>query len=147
MEYDLNRFISAQEKNYEQALKEIKNGKKITHWIWYIFPQLKGLGESYTSQFYGLDGIEEAKSYYENDILKKHLLEISNALLLIDNEIDNILSFPDNLKLKSSMTLFNFVDPSEQVFINIINKFYDGELDQLTLNLLGSTIKLKKNKY
>lgn len=147
MEYDLNRFISAQEKNYEQALKEIKNGKKITHWIWYIFPQLKGLGESYASQFYGLDGIEEAKCYYENDMLKKHLLEISNALLLIDNEIDNILSFPDNLKLKSSMTLFNFVDPSEQVFINIINKFYDGELDQLTLNLLGSTIKLKKNKY
>ena len=130
--YDINRFIEAQERDYELALSEIKSGYKVSHWMWYIFPQLKGLGESYTSEYYGINGIEEAKVYINNDYLRNNLLEISHAVLVLDDDIANIFGYPDCLKLKSCMTLFNEVldDP---VFIDILNKFYNGEKDNATL--------------
>ena len=121
---NLDRFIKAHEKAYEIALEEIKRGRKQSHWMWYIFPQLKGLGFSATSEFYGIDGIEEAILYLNNDYLKNHLIEISNELYKLNDDITYILGYPDDLKLKSSMTLFNYADSSIDIFKLIIDKFY-----------------------
>ena len=140
MEYNLERFITAQERDYAKALKEITEGKKRTHWMWYIFPQLKGLGQSTTSEFYGIDGIEEAIAYYKNEYLKNHLIEISKVLLLINDEnIESIMGYPDDLKLHSCMTLFNKTDPTEKTFQLVLEKFYNNELDENTLNLIKET--------
>lgn len=136
MDNNLERFIEVQKKEYHIALSEIKNGYKVNHWMWYIFPQLKGLGTSAMSEFYGIEDFEEAKEYYNNEYLKNNLLEISNALLELDNKIENILGIPDNLKLQSCMTLFELVDSKEKVFKEIIDKFYDGKRDLKTINLL-----------
>ena len=133
--YDLNRFINAQKSDYNTALKEIKNGKKRSHWMWYIFPQLKGLGKSSTAEYYGIDGLKEAKEYYKNDYLRNNLLEITNELLKIDNnDIEYIMGYPDNLKLLSCMTLFSEVDKSNDLFNKVIDKYYDGKKDINTLN-------------
>ncbi len=135
--YDLNRFINAQKSDYNTALKEIKNGKKRSHWMWYIFPQLKGLGKSSTAEYYGIDGLKEAKEYYKNDYLRNNLLEITNELLKIDNnDIEYIMGYPDNLKLLSCMTLFSEVDKSNDLFNKVIDKYYDGKKDINTLNKL-----------
>ena len=135
--YDLTRFIDAQQDSYEMALEEIKRGYKQSHWMWYIFPQIKGLGMSDIAMYYEIKDIDEAKAYLANDILKSHLIEISNALLALEsNDVLEILGYPDNLKLKSSMTLFHSVDPTNEVFKNVLDKFYDGELDQTTISIL-----------
>ena len=134
--YNLERFINAQEQAYPIALEEIKKGKKRSHWMWYIFPQLKGLGMSGFTEFFGIDGIEEAQAYLENEYLKKHLIEISEELYKKDGKISNILKYPDNLKLQSSMTLFNYADPDTKIFKQILDKFYDVEEDKNTLDLL-----------
>ena len=136
-QYDLKRFIDAQERDYNLALLEIKNGYKQSHWMWYIFPQLSDLGYSATAKFYGIKNKDEAIAYLNNDYLKTNLIEISKALYEIDDDITNILGYPDDLKLKSCMTLFNYIDPSISIFKNVINKFYDGQEDQMTLNLLN----------
>ena len=136
-QYNLKRFIEAQEKDYKLALSEIKNGYKQSHWMWYIFPQLADLGYSATSKFYGIKNKDEAIAYLNNNYLKNNLIEISKALYEIDDDIINILGYPDDLKLKSCMTLFNYIDPSISIFKNVINKFYDGQEDQVTLNLLN----------
>ena len=130
---DLNRFIEAQELDYLVALNEIKNGKKRSHWIWYIFPQLAFLGNSSTAKYYGIKDLDEAKLYLENEYLKNHLIEISKELLKIDKRIEDIVNYPDDLKIKSSMTLFNYVDPSIEVFKKVLDKFYDGKKDEVTL--------------
>jgi uncharacterized protein (DUF1810 family) len=138
MNNKLDRFIKAHERDYENALLEIKEGRKKTHWMWYVFPQIKGLGNSATSEFYSIDGIEEASLYYNNKYLREHLIEISQALLDIDsNDITNILGFPDNLKLQSSMTLFSLVDPKEKVFSEVLSKYYNGEKDMKTVNIIN----------
>ena len=140
--FDLNRFIKAQEKDYETALKEIKNGKKVSCWMWYIFPQIKGLGMTSMSNFYGIEDIEEAKEYLHNEILSKRLIEISNALLeLENNDIKEIMGFPDNLKLKSSMTLFKKAEELsdvkyDNIFQKVLDKYYNGEEDNNTLVIL-----------
>ena len=137
LNYNLDRFIKAHERDYELALLEIKAGKKKSHWIWYIFPQLKGFGNSATSEFYGIDGLEEAKAYYNNDYLRKHLLDIAEALVALDNEdIVDILGYPDNLKLQSSMTLFLLVDPTQMVFSKVLDKYYNGKKDMKTINYI-----------
>ena len=134
---DLQRFIDAQKNNYDQALKEIKNGCKVSHWMWYIFPQIKGLGHSSTAVYYGIDSLDEAKEYLQNAILNKRLFEISNALLeLKNNNPVIILGYPDNLKLQSSMTLF-YVASKNKVFKQVIDKFYDGQFDKNTLRIIG----------
>lgn len=136
MKYNLQRYIDGYELDYEIALLELKEGYKRSHWMWYLFPQLKGLGESSISNYYGLENIEEAKEFLNNDYLKERLLKLCRQLLYLDDDIENIFGYPDNLKLKSSMTIFSLADPNEKIFKDVLNKFYYGELDDLTLNLL-----------
>lgn len=139
-EYNLDRFITAQKRDYQVALMEIKNGHKRSHWMWYIFPQLADLGYSDTAKFYGIKNKDEAAAYLQNGYLKNNLVEISNALYRVDDNIDNILDYPDDLKLKSCMTLFNYVNPAIEIFSKIIDKFYGGELDLNTIDILNKDV-------
>ena len=134
--FNLERFIDAQERDFQIALLEIKNGYKRTHWMWYIFPQLADLGYSATAKFYGIKNKDEAIAYLQNEYLKNNLIEISNALYELNDNIKNILGYPDDLKLKSCMTLFNYVDPTIDIFNKIIDKFYNGEKDFNTIKIL-----------
>ncbi|MBQ6547068.1 MAG: DUF1810 domain-containing protein [Bacilli bacterium] len=134
--YNLKRFIKAQDDDYDRALREIKNGRKISHWIWYIFPQLDTLGHSAMSEFYGIKDIAEAKAYLNNEILREHLISISEALYELNNNIVNIFGYTDSIKVRSCMTLFHYADPSIEIFKKVIDKFYDGEFDNLTINKL-----------
>ena len=132
----LKRFLKAQEIDYEIAKNELLNGKKQSHWIWYIFPQLKGLGMSFNSEYYGIKDIREAEDYYYHIILGARLLELTNILLELNvDDISEVMPFPDDLKLKSSMTLFYKASHNE-IFKEVINKYFDGEFDEKTLNLL-----------
>ena len=138
-EYNLDRFLKAQELMYPWALREIKNGRKQTHWMWYIFPQLKMLGRSSTALYYGIDNLEEAKAYLEHPILGTRLREISSVLLALEtNDPLAVMGYPDNLKLCSSMTLFSRVTKDNQVFIDVLAKFFDGVADPYTINLLNN---------
>lgn len=134
----LERFIEPQEQDYEQALKEIRNGRKVSHWIWYIFPQLRGLGKSYMSDYYGIRDLDEAKAFLQDPYLGKHLQKISEALLNLDNDnATQIMGRPDGMKLKSSMTLFACADPENAVFEKVLEKFYNGHKDGRTLKMLS----------
>ena len=136
--YNLNRFIESQKEDYNQALKEIKSGRKLTHCVWYIFPQIKGLGMSETATYYGIDNLEEAREYLKNDYLRNNLIEISQALLDLDsNNPTEILGYPDDLKVKSCMTLFYYADSSIDIFKKVIEKYYNGEFDINTISLIG----------
>ncbi len=135
--YNIDRFVDMHKLNYEVALQEIKNGYKRSHWMWYIFPQLKELGSSSTSKFYGLDGIEEVKEYMENSYLKNNMLEICNELLKQDGDIKHIMGYPDYLKLNSSMTLFEYTFPEEKIFSKVIDKFYNGKRDKTTIEIIS----------
>lgn len=134
----LERFIEPQEQDYEQALKEIRNGRKVSHWIWYIFPQLRGLGKSYMSDYYGIRDLDEAKAFLQDPYLGKHLQKISEVLLNLDNDnATQIMGRPDDMKLKSSMTLFACADPENAVFEKVLEKFYNGHKDGRTLKMLS----------
>ena len=134
---DLNRFLQAQYYQYETALKEIQNGRKQSHWMWYIFPQLRGLGQSSMAWEYGITDLEEAKEYLAHPILGVRLLEICNAAFnTSSNNAVEVFGFPDNLKLKSSMTLFEAADPQQAIFGQILMKFFNGERDSATLGIL-----------
>lgn len=129
----LQRFIEAQNDSYDQALKEIRNGRKLTHWIWYIFPQMKGLGFSYNSEYYGITSLQEARDYLENELLRKRLFEITESLLMHKGkDIESIMGDIDALKLKSSMTLFDAVQPGS-IFGEVLDGFYGGERCRRTL--------------
>ena len=129
----LQRFIEAQNDSYDQALKEIRNGRKLTHWIWYIFPQIKGLGFSYNSEYYGITSLQEAKDYLENELLRKRLFKITESLLMHKGkDIESIMGDIDAMKLKSSMTLFDAVQPGS-VFGEVLDEFYGGERCRRTL--------------
>ncbi len=136
--YNLDRFIEAQEEDYAIALREVKQGKKVNHWMWYIFPQLAGLGNSSTAKYFAIINAEEAKLYLEHPVLGKRLVEISEALLRIpDNSAHSIFGTPDDLKLLSCMTLFQTVESQHKdVFRNVIDKYYNGRRDSITLQLL-----------
>ena len=136
-QFDLERFIGAQKLDYDIALNEIRKGQKRGHWIWYIFPQIKGLGHSYNSEYYGLSGKDEAKAYLNNPVLGLRLKEITNALLNCKNSsVDDILGFPDNLKVRSCMTLFDLVAPND-IFSEVLNKYYEGKRCDKTIWRLG----------
>lgn len=134
----LNRFLEAQKIMYETALEEIKKGEKESHWIWYIFPQLRGLGYSPKAYTYGIDGLEEAKAYLEHPVLSARLIEITEALLSHQGkDIEDIMGDIDALKLRSSMTLFAHISETNSVFHRVLEVFYDSKMDEMTLGLLG----------
>ena len=141
MYYDgksLDKFVSAQSRDYATALAEIRNGRKRSHWIWYIFPQIQGLGMSPTAQYYGIRDLEEAMDYMAHPLLGARLVEISNALLALDTSNPSaVMGYPDDLKLCSCMTLFELAAPEEKVFTKVLEKFYNGRRDSLTLRILG----------
>lgn len=137
MENRLDRFLTAQERSYDTALSEIKNGRKRSHWMWYIFPQIAGLGMSSTAQYYSIADIEEAREYITHPVLGARLLEISRVLLTLDSsDATAVMGYPDDLKLRSSMTLFAQVS-EDPVFNAVIDKFYGGRPDTRTLHILG----------
>ena len=134
----LQRFLDAQEEDYENALSEVKSGRKASHWMWYIFPQIKGLGFSETSRFYAIKNKDEAEEYLHHPILGKRLIEISNALLDLDtDDAHSLFGSPDDLKLKSSMTLFSSLPGTNPVFQSVLKKFFNGKKDDKTLTLIG----------
>lgn len=137
MVLNLERFVVAQEHTFDTALEEVKNGKKESHWMWFIFPQIIGLGESDTALYYSLTDIGEAKLYLEHQVLGPRLVKITNELLALDTD-DPVSVFGelDSLKLNSCMTLFDVVSDDNDVFNQVIEKFYDGEKDQKTLQLI-----------
>jgi len=139
---DLSRFLDAQNKLYLTALSEISKGKKETHWMWFIFPQIKGLGKSDTANLYAINNLKEATEYLEHPILGKHLIEISELLLTFKRKsADGILGDLDARKLRSCMTLFSSVENANPVFHGILEAFFSGETDPLTLSIINSTIK------
>ena len=130
----LDRFLEAQERMYETALKEIKNGEKESHWMWYIFPQLRGLGRSQMAYVYGINGLEEAKAYLEHPDLSARLIEITEALLEHkDQDIEDILGDIDAMKLRSSMTLFALISETRSIFHQALDYFYNGNIDEQTI--------------
>jgi uncharacterized protein (DUF1810 family) len=135
---NLKRFKDAQDKDYDTALAEIRDGRKVSHWMWYIFPQVAGLGTTDISRHYAIKDIGEATDYLMDQELGLRLTHICKALLELEtNNAYQVFGSPDNLKLKSSMTLFDAVPATFPVFGQVLDKFYGGERDQRTLQLLG----------
>ena len=139
MASDLSRFLKAQEYDYAQALREIRAGRKRSHWMWYIFPQIQGLGFSSTAQYYAIRDLNEAKDYLAHPVLGARLKEISEALLELDGlSAHEIFGYPDDLKLRSCMTLFRMADLNCEVFEQVLEKYYDGEPDRRTVELAAT---------
>ena len=138
--YDLNRFVRAQKADYEQALSEIKSGRKCSHWMWYIFPQFEGLGFSATSKEYSIKSVAEAEAYLSHPVLGPRLTACTEAALSVrGRSAYDIFGSPDDLKLRSCATLFACVAPAGSVFDRLLDQFFQGERDPRTLRLLGIT--------
>lgn len=136
--YNLARFIEAQEYNYPNALQEIRDSRKTSHWIWFIYPQMKGLGRSYNSQYYGISFLEEARAYLAHPLLGMRLREITHALLTHKSEsADKILGHIEALKVRSCMTLFDIIEPNT-IFAEVLDSFYEGTRDNRTLQLTNN---------
>lgn len=136
--YHLSRFLAAQDSysQYKTAFEEIRNGRKRSHWMWFIFPQLKGLGHSYNADYYGIAGADEARAYWQHPVLGKRLREITEALLLSDGlSARQIFGEVDAMKLRSSMTLFWNVT-GEELFRKVLDKYYEGKMCDSTLEML-----------
>lgn len=139
---NLNRFTEAQETVYPQVLRELQNGKKTSHWMWFIFPQIEGIVYSATARYYSIKGITEANEYMAHPILGARLLECANIILKIEGKTaDDIFGYPDNIKLKSSMTLFKSVAPGRSLFADVLKKYFSGEQDEQTLSILKKEIE------
>jgi uncharacterized protein (DUF1810 family) len=137
---ELIRFLEAQNQVYLKALSEIKEGKKISHWMWYIFPQIKGLGSSQIAEYYGIKDLNEATAYLQHPILGKHLVKISEEVLNLNGKTaTQIFGSSDDLKLRSCMTLFANVKKSNPVFQKVLTKYFNGLPDEVTLQLLKFT--------
>jgi uncharacterized protein (DUF1810 family) len=135
--YHLERFVQAQQQAYAAALSEVKDGRKRSHWMWYIFPQIKGLGTSPISQLYAIQDASEAKAYLHHPVLGPRLLEITDALLNVDGRTAReIFGTPDDLKLKSCATLFASISPPDSVFEKVLTKYFNAEPDAETLRRL-----------
>ena len=135
--FNLKRFIDAQSNIYEKALDEIKNGRKASHWMWYVFPQYNGLGRSSTSVKYAINSEEEAVSYLKQPILGSRLIEITKAFLLIENKTAyDVLGGPDDLKIKSSMTLFDAIQTETALFDSVLEKYFEGNRCRRTISAL-----------
>ena len=153
--FDAEKYLKAQEGtygSYEKALAEIKRGRKTSHWIWYIFPQIAGLGFSSTSHHYALGSLDEAKAYLANKVLRGRLIEMSEALLRQEGSAESILGHVDAVKVRSCMTLFreaargeSGADPGTEVFDKVLDKFYGGKADEKTLKILQRQQKPEKS--
>jgi uncharacterized protein (DUF1810 family) len=136
--YDLHRFLTAQADDYECALAELQRGRKESHWIWYVFPQVAGLGHSSMAQEYAIRSKDEAIEYLGHPILGARLHKCSEALLRHQGkQIQDIMGFPDDLKLRSSMTLFAIVSAPDSIFHKVLNAFYSDEMDERTVTFLA----------
>ena len=135
--YNIKRFTEAHKWNFDRALKEIQQGKKITHWMWYIFPQIRGLGFSGMSAYYGIQNLKEAEDFLKDPYLGGNLRTICQALLELDTDDPHrIFGSPDDLKLRSSMTLFEAAEGKGGIFTKVIEKYYGGRRDQKTIEFL-----------
>jgi uncharacterized protein (DUF1810 family) len=135
--FDLQRFVDAQDGMYDSVLGELRSGRKRGHWIWFVFPQLRGLGRSPTAIQYGIGSLDEARAYLAHHILGSRLRECARLVARIhDRSADEIFGFPDNLKVRSSMTLFARATNDNADFVEVLDKLYDGEEDPLTLDEL-----------
>ncbi len=136
--FDLERFVAAQASAYATALTELRGGRKRTHWIWFIFPQIAGLGHSPTSQHYAIRSIEEARAYLDDPVLGPRLAECAEAVLAVEGRsASDIFAYPDDLKLRSSMTLFEIAAGRDSVFGRVLDRYFKGSRDERTLELLG----------
>ena len=135
---NLNRFIKAQDESYDEIIRELKNGEKVTHWMWYVFPQIAGLGQSATAKFYAIQDPSEAQAYLDHPILGKRLLECTKIVMSLRGKSANtIFGDIDAMKFRSSMTLFMSVLGSDSVFQEAIEKYFEGEPDPKTLDILS----------
>ena len=138
--FDPVRFVSAQEGVYEKALKEIRSGLKESHWMWFVFPQIDGLGSSDMARLYAIRSLEEARAYLAHPVLGMRLIECADAMLSIDGKSAlEIFGFPDDLKLKSSMTLFETASQETSIFRTVLERFYAGEICKKTLRILQAS--------
>jgi uncharacterized protein (DUF1810 family) len=145
--YNLSRFVQAQEDDYERALAEIRSGQKQSHWMWYIFPQLDGLGFSPTARRYAIKSLDEAAAYLRHPVLGPRLRECAEAVLGVEGRsAHEIFGYPDDVKLRSCATLFACVSPAGSVFDRLLEKYYQGERDGQTLRLLGIAPEGKQGK-
>lgn len=138
--FNLEKFVSAQERVYPKALQEIKQGRKATHWMWYIFPQIKGLGFSDISKRYAIENIQEAAAYLAHPLLGARLIEITTVLINLNtSDAHAIFGSPDDMKLRSCMTLFSTLKNAEPVFTRVLDKYFGGKGDAKTLEILAGT--------
>lgn len=136
--YDLNRFVEAQNGVYPIALKELQEGRKRSHWMWYVFPQLKHLGHSYNAKYYGISGTTEASAYLQHPILEQRLREVTSTILhLSGNDAEAIFGCIDAMKLRSSMTLFDFIS-SNDIYASVLDKYFQGVKDHRTVSILNT---------
>lgn len=136
--FNLARFLQAQERSYEAALAELRRGSKRSHWMWFIFPQIAGLGSSPTAQFYAISSGAEAEAYAAHPVLGPRLVSCAEALLGVGSKsASEIMGYPDDLKLRSSATLFAAASPSGSVFQRLLEKYFAGDPDPKTLEILG----------
>ena len=139
-QYNLSRFIEAQETTYEGAMLELARGRKDSHWTWYIFPQIDGLGNSETTKIFSIKSLEEGRAYLEHPVLGPRLFEACEILLsLKDASMNKVMGFPDDLKLLSSMTLFEAVSEPNSIFTKIIEIYFDDERDENSIKLIKTT--------
>ena len=137
--FDLERFVIAQDSAYARALAELRSGRKESHWMWYVFPQMRGLGFSPAARKYGIANLDEARAYLDHPVLGPRLREVTEAVLAIEgSSAYDIFGSPDDLKLRSSATLFAQASPKGSIFEQLLAKYYDGAPDPATLRLLES---------
>ena len=135
--FNLNRFIKAQSSTCKTAMNELSSGNKTGHWIWYIFPQIDGLGSTDMTKLYSIKSVQEASAYLEHPILGKRLIESCEILLNLDvSSISNVMGLPDDLKLRSSMTLFEYVSEPKSIFNKVLIRYFDNDLDEVSLEII-----------
>ena len=137
LEHGIERYLSAQENVYRQALEEIRSGRKASHWMWFVFPQIRGLGFTDYNVYYGLKDFDEAKEYLGHPVLGKRLVEISQAVLNLQGKTAlEIFGKPDERTLRSCMTLFSLIPTADPVFQKVLDKYYQGQIDEKTVAIL-----------
>lgn len=138
-DFELIHFVKAQENIYPQVIAELRNGYKQSHWMWFIFPQIDGLGTSPTAKKYSIKSAEEAKAYLKHPLLGKRLVECFVILMEVQNRTaEQIFGYPDYFKLQSCATLFSIITPKQEVFVQVLGKYYENKKDQRTIDLLSN---------